>query len=89
MKKLVLILVVVIFIFGFFKVLGWDGVDLLLDNLIRIVWVFLGSYVVLYVFVFWIVMWEYYINDDFVKDEDIKWIWLIRYLGCVFWYIGI
>ena len=71
-KKPALILVVVIFISGFFKALGRDGVDLSPDNLIRITWVFLGSYVVLYVFVFWTVMWEYYINDDFVKDEDIK-----------------
>ena len=70
-KKPAFILVIVIFISGFFKSLGQDAIDLSPDNLIRIAWVFIGSYVVLYLFVFWVVMWEFYINDDFVKEEDI------------------
>ncbi|WP_441004596.1 hypothetical protein [Pseudocolwellia agarivorans] len=57
---------------GFFKALNRDGVDFSPENIKRMLIVFPILYLIVYVLFFCITMWEYYVNDGFIKDDEIQ-----------------
>lgn len=57
---------------GYFKASKRDGIDLSPENIERLIYILPVAYLCFYLFIFCGTMWDYYINDGFVKDEEIK-----------------
>ena len=57
---------------GYFKALNRDSVDLSPENIERLLEALPIAYLCVYLLIFCARMWDYYINDGFVKDEEIK-----------------